>query len=38
MYVPVTLQIGDKVFLAMTFQFKFQQSGQTGKGALALTK
>lgn len=33
--VPVTLQIGDKVFLAMTFQVSYKQINSGGKGALA---
>jgi len=32
--IPVTLQIGDKVFLAMTFQVKYQQISAGGKGSL----
>ena len=32
--VPVTLQIGDKVFLAMTFQVKYKQINNGGRGGL----
>jgi hypothetical protein len=32
--VPVTLQIGNEVFLALTFQVKYQQVSNGGKGGL----
>jgi PKD repeat protein len=33
--IPVTLQIGNKVFLAMTFQVSYKQINGAGKGSLA---
>lgn len=33
-HVPITLQIGDILFLAMTFEMKYQQIGTAGKGQL----
>jgi len=32
--VPVTLQIGNKVYLALTFQVKYQQINAGGKGSI----
>jgi hypothetical protein len=33
--VPVTLQVGNVVYLALTFRLQYQQVGNAGKGALA---
>jgi hypothetical protein len=35
MYLPVTLRVGDKLYVAMTFQLQYQQNGDKGKAILA---